>query len=193
MFAQRMLEELKYPQLDWRMILNEFVQEEIADYSFSPPDRRFDESPFFLPDFNSPVDRVERLLFMIDTSGSMTDELVTEAYSVIVAAVDQFNGGLQGWLGFFDAAVIEPCPFESEESLKLIRPQGGGGTSFEIIFDYVENNMMDDPPASIIILTDGYALFPAKARAMGIPVLWLINNDIVDPPWGKVARIRGGD
>ena len=193
MFAQRMLEELKYPQLDWRMILNEFVQEEIADYSFSPPDRRFDESPFFLPDFNSPVDRAERLLFMIDTSGSMTDELVTEAYSEIVAAVDQFNGGLQGWLGFFDAVAIEPRPFESEESLKLIRPQGGGGTSFEIIFDYVENNMMDDPPASIIILTDGYALFPAKERAMGIPVLWLINNNKVDPPWGKVARIRGGD
>ena len=188
-FAQRMLDELKVSKVDWRSVLNEFIQEEVADYSFSPPDRRFDESPFFLPDFNAPVDKVERLLFMIDTSASMSDELVTEAYSEVVGAVDQFDGRVQGWLGFFYAAVIEPRPFEDEGSLKIIHPVGGGGTSFEIIFDYVENSMMDDPPTSIIILTDGGAPFPAEERAMGIPVLWLINNDEIQPPWGKVVRI----
>lgn len=44
-------------------------------------------------------------------------------------------------------------------------------------------------PASIIILTDGYAPFPQEKLSMNIPVLWLINNNDVDPPWGKVARI----
>lgn len=24
---------------------------------------------------------------------------------------------------------------------------------------------------------------------MGIPVLWLLNNDSIEPPWGKAARI----
>lgn len=45
-------------------------------------------------------------------------------------------------------------------------------------------------PASIIILTDGYAPFPREKMAMGIPVLWLLNNEDVNPSWGKVARIR---
>lgn len=188
-FAQRMLDELKASKVDWRSVLNEFVQEEVADYSFSPPDRRFDGSPFFLPDFNAPADKVERLLFMIDTSASMSDELVTEAYSEVMGAVCQFDGRLQGWLGFFDAAVVEPRPFEDEGSLETIHPVGGGGTSFETIFDYVESSMMDDPPMSIIVLTDGRAPFPAEERAMGIPVLWLINNDEIQPPWGKVVRI----
>ena len=49
--------------------------------------------------------------------------------------------------------------------------------------------MADMEIASIIILTDGYASFPDKSSAMGIPVLWIINNDDIDPPWGKVARI----
>ena len=49
---------------------------------------------------------------------------------------------------------------------------------------------MDNPPVSIIILTDGYSPVPPKSAAMGIPVLWLINNTEVDPPWGKVARIE---
>jgi len=189
-FAQRMLEELKKSQIDWRIILNEFVQEEVVDYSFSPPDRRFDESPFFLPDFNGKEDMVEDILFMIDTSGSMSDEMITVAYSEVKGAIDQFDGKLKGWLGFFDAVVVEPIPFESIEEFLVIRPAGGGGTSFHIIFEYVRRHMQDKPPASIIVLTDGYAPFPKESNAMGIPVLWLLNNDEVEPPWGKIARIE---
>ena len=192
-FAARMLRELRRPQTDWRTILNDFIQEEICDYSFSPPDRRFDESPFFLPDFNEKEETVRKILFMIDTSGSMNDAMITAAFSEVKGAIDQFNGKLKGWLGFFDAAVIEPQPFENEEEFRIIRAYGGGGTDFQIIFEYVAQHMTDDPPASIIILTDGYAPFPQEQLAMGIPVLWLLNNEEVEPPWGKVARITVDD
>ena len=189
LFAERLIEELRKPQIDWRMILNDFVQEEIVDYSFTPPDRRFDESPFFLPDFNDKDDIIKDILFMIDTSGSMSDEMVTAAYSEVKGAIDQYDGKLKGWLGFFDAAIIEPKPFENEDEFKIIHPEGGGGTDFQIIFEYVQHHMQDNLPVSIIILTDGFAPFPQEHLAMGIPVLWLLNNDKVDPPWGKVARI----
>lgn len=189
-FAKRILEELKKPQTDWRVILNDFIQEEVVDYSFSPPDRRFDDNPFFLPDFNGKDDMVENILFMIDTSGSMSDKMITAAYSEIKGAIDQFDGKLSGWLGFFDAAIIEPKPFANEEEFKIIRPAGGGGTDFQTIFEYVYKHMSDKPPASIIILTDGFAPFPQEKLAGGIPVLWLLNNDTVNPPWGKVARIK---
>jgi len=115
--------------------------------------------------------------------------MITAAYSEIKGAIDQFDGKLKGWLGFFDAAIIEPKPFENEEEFRVIRPAGGGGTDFQIIFEYVHRHMQDKPPASIVILTDGYAPFPQEKLAGGIPVLWLLNNDRVDPPWGKVARI----
>jgi len=49
--------------------------------------------------------------------------------------------------------------------------------------------MEEEPPASIIILTDGIAPFPKEKLANGIPVLWLLNNENVTPPWGKIARI----
>ncbi len=188
-FVQRILKELKKPQTDWRTILNDFIQEEVVDYSFAPPDRRYDDSPFFLPDFNGKEDMVEDILFMIDTSGSMSDDMVTTAYSEIKGAIDQFNGKLKGWLGFFDAAIIKPIPFQDESEFEIIKPAGGGGTDFQIIFEYVTQHMTENPPASIVILTDGYAPFPQPQLANGIPVLWLINNEKVDPPWGKVARI----
>lgn len=188
-FAERILKELKKTQTDWRTILNDFIQEEVVDYSFAPPDRRFDDSPFFLPDFNGKEDRVEDILFMIDTSGSMSDDMIAAAYSEVKGAIDQFNGKLKGWLGFFDAAIIKPQPFSDENEFKIIKPAGGGGTDFQIIFEYVFHHMSDKLPTSIIILSDGYAPFPQEKLAGGIPVLWLLNNEEVNPPWGKVARI----
>lgn len=190
MFAQRMLEKLKKPQTDWRTILNDFIQEEICDYSFSPPDRRFQDSPFFLPDFNEmgKNDNVSDILFFIDTSGSISDNDMTTAFSEIKGAIDQYDGKLKGWLGFFDAAIIEPKPFSSFEEFIVIKPAGGGGTDFQIIFEYVNQHMKDKEPNCIIILTDGCAPFPKEELANDIPVLWLINNQDVTPPWGKVAR-----
>ena len=187
---ERIINELKNPILDWRTILNDFVQEDICDYSFSPPDKRMEDSPFFLPDFNEKDESAKNLLFMIDTSGSMSNDAITDCYSEIYGAIQQFNGKLTGKLGFFDAVVVEPVPFEDEDEFKIIRPKGGGGTSFHIIFDYVREKMQDDPPVSIIILTDGYAPYPDEAAAMDIPVLWIINNKEAQPPsWGKVARM----
>ena len=187
--AERLLSELRRPQLDWRTILSSFVQEEITDYSFSPPDRRFSDSGFFLPDYSGKEEIASDILFMIDASGSMSDEMIAAAFSEVKGALEQFGGRLRGWLGFFDAAVSEPEEFGSIDQLMRITPKGGGGTSFSCIFRYVRDHM-EKPPASIIILTDGYAPFPGESKAMGIPVLWLLNNHDVQPPWGMTARIK---
>ncbi len=188
--AERFLEELRKPQTDWRTILDEFIQEDIVDYSFTPPDRRFGDGPFFLPDFNEKDDRVEKVLFMIDTSGSMSDKSVTTVYSEVKGAIDQFGGKLEGWLGFFDAEVVKPKAFSNEEEFMIIRPKGGGGTNFQVIFQYVNEHMSNENIMSIVILTDGYGPYPDEGETHGVPVLWIINNEDVTPPWGKVARVK---
>ena len=188
--AKRVIKELTEPQTDWREILSTFIQEEVVDYSFSPPDKRYGDSPFFLPDFNDTDVTIKDVLFMIDTSGSMSDDLITLAYSEVKGALDQFDNKLNGMLGFFDADVVPPVPFCDEESLFSIKVSGGGGTDFAPIFSYVKNEMTDNLPSIIIILTDGYAPFPHESCSLGIPVLWLLNNESVTPPWGRIARIK---
>lgn len=192
LFAERLWKQLKRPQTDWRTLLHHFICEEITDYSFMPPDRRFDNSPFFLPDFNEKEETVRNILFMVDTSGSMSDTEVSEAFDEINGAIEQFNGRLKGFLGFFDAEVVPPKPFENFEEFKGIRPIGGGGTDFAVIFDYIREKMSSEMPSCVIILTDGYAPFPPEHQAMGLPVFWLINNEEITPPWGITARIRSG-
>ena len=189
--VEREIGNLINPQTDWRTVLADFVQKEINDYSFIPPDRRMADNDLFLPDFNETCDSVENILFMVDTSGSMTDETITACFSEIRGALEQFDGRLSGFLGFFDAAVIPPVEFSTIDELKVIRPVGGGGTSFHIIFDYVRDKMQDRLPASIVILTDGEADIPDQKEAMGIPVLWVLTSD-VEIPWGKTTRISVG-
>ena len=188
-FAKRIINEMRRAQNDWRTILNNFIQEDIVDYSFVPPDRRYGDSGFFLPDFNEKDEEIRDILFMVDTSGSMSDDEITLAFSEIRGAIEQFGGKLRGWLGFFDALVVPPVEFDGIEDISKIKPYGGGGTKFDIIFDYVRGYMQDKLPVSIIILTDGYASFPKEDEAMGIPVMWVINNEEVNPPWGKVIRL----
>ena len=188
--VERLVNKLKKSTINWKELLNDFITFEVNDYSFLPPDRRFD-GPFFMPDFNE-ENEVENLkvLFMIDTSGSMTDDELTEAYSEIKGAIDQ-KPHLEGYLGFFDSKVYEPKSFENVDDLLKIKPLGGGGTCFAEIFrklDYLIEKIGDTPQA-IIILTDGYDTFPKEEVRRGIPVLWIINNEDVTPPWGIIARI----
>jgi predicted metal-dependent peptidase len=138
MFATRILEALTEGKLDWRTLLNDFVQEEICDYSFSPPDRRFGDSDFFLPDFNEKQEMVKNVWFLIDTSGSISDGMIMDAYNEIASAVEIFGGNIESYLSFTESFVTKPAPFSSVGDLLAILPKGGGGNNFRLIFEYLE-------------------------------------------------------
>lgn len=187
--VRREIEKKKKSVVDWRKVLNEFVQEEITDYSFTPPDRRYADAGFFLPDFNEKDYIPKDILFMVDTSGSVNRDDLSKVYAEISGAIEQFGGKLNGKLGFFDQKITEPIPFDSVEDIMFIVPYGGGGTNFHIIFEYIREHAEEFLPAMIVIFTDGYASFPKQEVAINIPVLWLISNEDVTPPWGKVGRV----
>ena len=185
--VERLVKELKESRVNWRELLNEFIEFEINDYTFLPPDRRYD-AEFFMPSFSEMNENLEDVLFMVDTSGSMSIEEITLAYSEINGAIQAFDGRLKGLIGFFDAKVYEPISFDSSIDLTKIIPKGGGGTSFHNVFRYVMQ--MENKPKYLIILTDGYATFPKEEEKGNIPLLWLLTNDEVKPPYGKVAIMK---
>ena len=183
-------ESKKKGKLDWKKLLREFTQEEIFDYSFCPPDKRLGESELFLPDFNDTDVAIRDLLFMVDTSGSVNEEMLNEVYSEVKGAIEQFSGRVEGKIGFFDTEVVEPVPFSSEEDFDDIEAYGGGGTDFAPIFEYVREEYKNEMPSGIIIYTDGYGSFP-REDFDDVPVLWLISvDDPFEPPFGKVAYVN---
>lgn len=189
-FVERTWQRVNIAKLNWRKLLNSFIQEEVCDYFFTPPDRRMQDSEFFLPDYNVLLERPKEVLFMVDTSGSIDDDMLSAVYGEICNALTQFNGGLVGVLCFFDVRVHNPMPFSDIEDLLRIKPCGGGGTNYDCIFDYVERIMRIGTPNNIVIFTDGVAKFPEESAANNIPVLWLFSNQGIKPPWGKYAYVE---
>lgn len=187
--VKRIIEQTHSSRLDWKKVLQDFLQEQIADYSFTPPDHRYGDSDFFLPGFHEKEYIVKDILFMVDTSESVNDGNLADVYSEIIAALEQFSGKLCGKIGFFDWNVKSVTPIQAVDDLTKITPIGGGGTNFHAIFDYVAANYKETPPACILIFTDGDAFYPKESAAMGVPVLWIIHHKKITPPWGKVLRI----
>lgn len=176
------------PRLDWRRLLDSFLQEQLSDYSFLPPDRRQADSEFFLPDFNETEISPQLIAFAVDTSGSIDVELLSAVFSEICAAIEQFDGAMTGVLLFFDTRVYTPIPFNDVEDLKNAIPVGGGGTDFSSLFSYFATSLLN--PASLVIFTDGQGEFPEERAANNVPICWLLSREDVQVPWGRCAWMK---
>lgn len=188
--VERRLEELKAPTQNWRELLANFVHEEVNDYTFSIPDRRFPDSPFVLPSFSDAEAAVRGVVFAVDASGSMSDEELAAVFSEVAGAISQYGGKLSGWILFFDADAYLPTAFDCMDDVLSSKPVGGGGTDFSAIFAGIEKWLVGEDVSCIVVLTDGYAPYPNESVAGGVPVLWLVTGDGPLPKWGRVARLQ---
>lgn len=189
---ERIITNIVHPQKNWRMLLQEFIQEETNDYSLVPPDKRYD-GDFFMYDFNDKTEVVRDILFFVDTSCSMGEKEVNLCYSEIQGAINQFNKNLHGTLLFFDSEVQKQYyDFDDTNGdISKLSPFGGGGTSYKCVFDFVNNNRDKFPDINgIIILTDGYCDYPKESIAKDIPVLWVYTTQENNPPFGRKTTLK---
>lgn len=195
-FLNKLLAKLTPPKKDWRTLLQEFIIPEIFDYSFNPPDKRFQfGSDCLIPDFNDTDDAVKNIVFYIDISGSMSDKDISEVYSEVVGALSQFSN-MSGYLGYFDTSVHSFKKFEDVSDILENKPHSGGGTEFRVCFEYIhkldKNFEIDKEDISgIVLLTDGYCGFEkCEKLAEGIPVLWVMTENIDPAPFGSTIYLR---
>jgi predicted metal-dependent peptidase len=182
---KRMLKDFTTPQKNWRQILAEFVEQEINDYGFSPPDRRFSDSDFILPDFSEPEDVVKNLVFAIDTSGSIGEKEFQIFISEIVGCISQFGGKVKGTLIYCDYEIASNGVYDLDDAHKSL-PVGGGGTDFRPVFDWIEDSL-DNDCAGLVYLTDGYGTYPQNAP--NYPMLWVLINEY-DVPFGRKTELK---
>ena len=193
-FLKDLLANLQPPKKDWRQLLSEFIQPEVADYSFNPPDKRlYSMSECLLPDFNDEEETVKNIAFFIDISGSMSEQDISDAYSEIVGAINQF-GSMSGYLGYFDTAIHNFEKFEDVKDVIKNKPHSGGGTDFEACFRFLKDTDVVDMQGivGIVILSDGECGFGNSYKlSEGIPTLFLFTDDhIPKAPFGTTSYLR---
>lgn len=155
-----------------------------VDYSM----RRFNKSYLGQDCYVGTISRpgMGTLVFGIDTSGSVTAELMEQPVAEVQAIVDdvQPEKVYQVWADAGVANVQELGPGDRLDP----KPCGGGGTDFRPLFDWVNDNGVY--PDYIIYATDGYGTFPDKAPK-GCEVIWLVMKGGMRDgyPFGRVIYL----
>jgi len=178
----RLIDHLLQPQLPWRMLLARYMTAVARDdYSYMRPSRR--EGDFILPTLRS---QQLELVVAVDTSGSIKDREIEE----FIAEVDALKGQVRARISLLpcDSKLCEGAPwvFEPwEELARLESIQGGGGTSFLPVFDWVERT--GTVPDLLIYFTDAQGTFPAVEPPY--PVIWLVKGRL-KVPWGQRVQLN---
>lgn len=178
----RMIDHLLQPQLPWRMLLARYMTATARDdYSYQRPSRR--EGDFILPTLRS---HQLELVIALDTSGSIKDREMEE----FIAEIDAIKGQIQARVTLLpcDARLCPGAPWLFEPWETFTRPekiQGGGGTSFRPVFDWIER--ADRHPDLLVYLTDAAGDFPPAEPPY--PVIWLVKGR-AKIPWGQRIQLN---
>ena len=178
---ESIIEEILEPQMNWAELLRDYIMQIPDDYTFNPPDRRFDE--IFLPVLTG--ETLNNIAVALDTSGSMSDDELKDFISEIIGLKQQFSS-INFTFIQADARVQSVINITDETTCQdVIKTIGRGGTDYKPVFKWVKDNMPDC--LCLIYLTDGECPFPEKPPW---DIIWIINNDRVNPPYGKVVRYK---
>jgi len=151
---QRMIKDLTEPKMNWREVLQMNIQSIIRnDYSFTRPNRKSQHSGAILPGMKN--DQTVDVAIAIDMSGSIGDEDAKIFLSEVKGIMEQYEDySIDIWC--FDTDIYNPQRFTHDDGDALLsyEPQGGGGTSFEVNWEYMKDR--DLVPKKFIMFTDGY-------------------------------------
>lgn len=190
--GDRDLAELLQPQVNWREVLREFVQNTCtgSDYStYRRPNRRYLSSGMYMPSGIS--EQVGELVVAIDTSGSIRQRELS-AFLTEVTEICETVHPESVRLMYWDTRVCRDEKYDMHELDTLVqstKPAGGGGTDVTCVTDYIRDNNINAQAA--IVLTDGY-LFGGWGQ-WTMPVLWCVMDSGRTADVGKTVHIKSRD
>lgn len=196
-FIQRIIGELSHPRMNWREMLTATIQSAFkSDFSYNRLSRRSQAIGVPLP--GNIHEMAIKIACAIDTSGSMSDEMIRDLLSEILGIIAAYKD-FEIWLWTFDGTVHNPKRFTPENVYELMEyvPEGGGGTTFSSCWEFMKNPQMFFPevdvdeirPDRFVMFTDGYDGGDCgKSHEDWVDTLFIIHsNDNFDAGFGKVA------
>ena len=152
---ERLISNLHKSKVNWKAILQRYIQSYIPyDYTYARPNKKSISAGYYMPDY---VKEKIKIAIAIDTSGSIGQKELTDFLSEIVGLARSYQNRIDMRLLCHDTTVSEDLPIKNGniDKIKNLKCKGGGGTSHEDVFKYIEKNMPDCKVA--LFLTDGYS------------------------------------
>ncbi len=185
----RSFETLMQAQVDWKEQLRDFVSTVCVgkgDSTWAKPNRRWLQLDMYMPSQIS--ETVGRIVVGVDTSGSISQEMITKALSEVVSICDNVTPEKVDLL-YWDTDVASHEIYTEDTYSGLVsstKPKGGGGSSSNCVFSYIEKNKLE--PQCIVMITDGLVYYPATSA---YPTIWVMTEErYSQPPFGSIIKIK---
>ena len=177
----RLVDEILNPKVDWRDVLQQFVEKCRDDSrSWARPNRRFLSQGMYLPSPDG--ETMGELVVAVDCSGSIGAEELNQ-FAAEVTTIHEDQRPKKITVMYFDSVISHVDEFGKDDEL-TIAAHGGGGTAFSPIFRKVDELMIE--PVACVVLTD--LCCNDFGPAPGYPVLWVSNyKDGEDTPFGDTV------
>lgn len=185
---ENLFKDMIEPVVTWTDHIRAFFARKVGGGSFDwrKPDRRFIQRDIFAPARSG--NGCGTVVVGFDTSGSIyADPGLIDRFIAEVGGILSDLKPREVIILWCDAQVHRYDEVDQMTDLMGLKPVGGGGTRFEPVFDWVEDNGVQ--PDALVYLTDGLGSFPAQAPAY--PVLWgnISKPGYVKYPFGDVVDI----
>ena len=152
--------------IDWRTRLHRYLAEYLkTTYRFLPPNMKYLYRGMALP---SAVSDTVTFVVAVDSSGSIDETLLGRFLAETEAIVQSFDNYRIEFI-VADDRIRSHTTFYPGEPLRY-RIEGGGGTDFRPLFNYVEKTVYD--PKLLLYFTDAQGVFPQRAPLYD--TLWVL-------------------
>ena len=183
--VRRLIQDMTAPKMNWRELLRMQLESTIkSDYSWMRSSRKGWHMDAIMPG-QKPDELIDIAVF-IDASGSIDGRMLKDFLSETAGIMDQF-ASYRVHLATFDTKVYNPQQFDSEnlDSIADYEVEGGGGTDFDSIFEYLKDQQIE--PKRLVVFTDGYPC-GSWGDEVYADTVWIIHgNTTIVPPWGQYA------
>lgn len=182
------IKELFRPKVNWRAVLWPFITDLSEDeYSWNRPHRGYISEGEYFPSMKS--EGIDKIVFAIDTSGSMSNKEIAQCWSEIVAVCEQMRP---------KKLICIQCDshVQSVDDIDVLNARGikfsahgRGGTNVTPVFEEIEKNHRDT--CALVYLTDmGIWWDSEQKEPPPYPILWISTRRDQSAPYGEVVHME---
>lgn len=189
---RRYYESMFEAQIDWKKELKKYIKDCIDGIKYKLPYRRFAHTGTYLSGPIRKAEKLDSIVIIIDTSGSITDALLKTFMSEVAGVLAAYPVEKMYILSADDKVrtvntLKNPRLLAGTKIDKPVDIKGGGGTDFEPAFQWIDKELKGAPNV-VIYLTDLEGHFPSKPKYEK-KVVWctIIDHPI---PFGKKINIK---
>ena len=183
--VKRIIQDLTAPKMNWRELLRMQLESTIkSDYTWMRAGRKGWHQDAVMPGMQ--LDPMIDIAIFLDASGSISPKMLKDFLGETGGIMEQFPA-YRIHVGTFDTKVYNTRQFDSEnlEDINEYEVEGGGGTDFDCIFEYLKEEQIE--PKRLVVFTDGYP-YGSWGDENYADTVWILHGTTtIVPPWGQFA------